>query len=246
MPLGAPPYGDDVPSGLRGRPYLVADQPRSALGGPTGATGPARPARQPLYEPGYDGPPRFEGAPRGHGDVPQDELSSYPYGPPGRRPPAAAPYPDDYSDRAGSGGRTGPRPGRPESARPRAAIAAPTQNPQNTQLPQSPRGAGARGPCQHSGPVRSLSWARGRRPGLTPGRCRGPIPARFRGSVTGRCPVMARVPCRARVRDPCRVPVRDPCRVPTRVPCYGWARGRCPARHRADAAARYRPDSAGR
>ena len=106
MPLGAPPYGDDVPSGLRGRPYLAADQPRSALGGPTGATGPARPARQPLYEPGYDGPPRFEGAPRGHGDVPQDELSSYPYRPPGRR----APYPDDYTDRAGSGGRTGPRP----------------------------------------------------------------------------------------------------------------------------------------
>jgi len=40
-------------------------------------------ARPPRYEPGYDGPPRFEGAPRGH--VPQDEVSSYPYGPPGRQ-----------------------------------------------------------------------------------------------------------------------------------------------------------------
>ena len=97
-PLGAPPYGEDVPT-MRGRPYLAA---------PAGATGAAR---QPLYEPGYDGPPRFEGAPRGHGDVPQDELSSYPYGPPGRRPQSAEPYYDDYADRAGSDRhRVAPRP----------------------------------------------------------------------------------------------------------------------------------------
>ena len=70
MPLGAPPYRDDGSAGLRARPYVSADQARSA---------PSGPARQPLYEPGYDGPPRFEGAPRGHGDIPQDELSSYPY-----------------------------------------------------------------------------------------------------------------------------------------------------------------------
>ena len=38
-PLGAPPYGDDVPTGMRGRPYLGVDQPRSALAGPA----PARP-----------------------------------------------------------------------------------------------------------------------------------------------------------------------------------------------------------
>jgi len=74
-PLGAPPYGDDVPNGMRARPYVTAEQ--------------SRPARQPLYEPGYDGPPRFAGAPRGHGDIPQDELSSYPYGPQGGRPQAA-------------------------------------------------------------------------------------------------------------------------------------------------------------
>ena len=33
-PLGAPPYGDDVPTAMRGRPYLGVDQPRSALAGP--------------------------------------------------------------------------------------------------------------------------------------------------------------------------------------------------------------------
>ncbi len=68
IPLGAPPYGDDVP-----------------------AAGPA--GRQPLYEPEYDGPPRFMGAPRGQ--LPQDDVSSYPYGARERRP--------------GNGGR--PRPG---------------------------------------------------------------------------------------------------------------------------------------
>ena len=113
MPLGAPPYGDDGSAGMRTRPYVSADRARSA---------PSGPARQPLYEPGYDGPPRFEGAPRGHGDIPQDELSSYPYGPRDRRP--ASPYAEDYPDRQGSGPR-GIRPGMTESARPRAALPAP-------------------------------------------------------------------------------------------------------------------------
>jgi DMSO/TMAO reductase YedYZ heme-binding membrane subunit len=71
-PLGAPPYGDDVPAGFRGRPYAAADAP--TLAAPASLPGPA--PRQPLYEPGYDGPPRFAGAPRGH--LPQDELASYP------------------------------------------------------------------------------------------------------------------------------------------------------------------------
>ena len=103
-PLGAPPYGDDAPVGLGGRPYVPA--------APPGATGPAR---RPLYEPGYDGPPRFAGAPRGH--VPQDELSSYPYGPPGRSQLAAGPAGDyalsgDYPSRAEFSGPGGPRPNR--------------------------------------------------------------------------------------------------------------------------------------
>ena len=63
MPLGAPAYGSVLP----------------ALPGP-GA--PGAPTRQPRYEPGYDGPPRFEGAPRKH--VPQDDVSTYPYAPPNR------------------------------------------------------------------------------------------------------------------------------------------------------------------
>jgi hypothetical protein len=113
MPLGAPPYGDDGSAGVRARPYVSVDRARSA---------PSGPARQPLYEPGYDGPPRFEGAPRGHGDIPQDELSSYPYGPRDRRP--ASPYAEDYPDRQGSGPR-GIRPGMTEPGRPRAALPAP-------------------------------------------------------------------------------------------------------------------------
>ncbi len=113
-PLGAPPYGGHGSAGMRARPYVPEDQSRSALGGP---------ARQPLYEPGYDGPPRFKGAPRGHGDVPQDELSSYPYGPGGRRP-QPAPYPEDYPDRSGSG-PWATRPSMPEPTQPRAALPAP-------------------------------------------------------------------------------------------------------------------------
>ncbi len=83
MPLGAP-YADDASAGLRARPYIPVDPPVPAL--PAAVA----PTRQPMYEPGYDGPPRFEGAPRGDGIVPQDDLSSYPYGPVGTRPQASA------------------------------------------------------------------------------------------------------------------------------------------------------------
>jgi DMSO/TMAO reductase YedYZ heme-binding membrane subunit len=141
MPLGAPPYGDDGPAGMRGRPHVSDGQPRPAL---------AETARQPRYEPGYDGPPRFEGAPRGHGDIPQDELSSYPYGPPGRRPQGASPYPGDYLDRPGSGARP-PRPAMTEPARPRAALPAPP-----------------RATDRSSGPIPQLRTASMARPGTGP------------------------------------------------------------------------------
>ena len=59
LPLGAPVYGETRTAGTWGYPY------------------PAAPGRQPLYEPEYDGPPRFEGAPRKH--MPQDDPSSHPY-----------------------------------------------------------------------------------------------------------------------------------------------------------------------
>ncbi len=85
MPLGAPVYGESAGTGSY--PY------------------PAAPGRQPLYEPEYDGPPRFQGAPRKH--VPQDDLSSYPYAaqgrPPGRGNGGSGPLPLSPPPRPGSG-----------------------------------------------------------------------------------------------------------------------------------------------
>jgi DMSO/TMAO reductase YedYZ heme-binding membrane subunit len=83
MPLGAPAYG--LP----------------ALSGGPGA--PGAPTRQPRYEPGYDGPPRFEGAPRKH------DVSSYPYA---SDPYASDPYASDpYASPSRPGDRnTGPMP----------------------------------------------------------------------------------------------------------------------------------------
>ena len=177
-PLGAPPSGHDVPTGMRGRPYLGMDQPRSALAGPAAAG----PVRQPLYEPGYDGPPRFEGAPRGHGDVPADELSSYPYGPPGRGPHAAAPYVDDYADRTGSGRRTGSRPGGPESGRPRTAITAPPRQEDWSSGPMPTLGTGpipqlGTGPIPQlgTGPIPRPDAAAMPQPGTRPMPRPGPI-----------------------------------------------------------------------
>ena len=97
-PLGAPVYGDAMTAGTGGYPY------------------PAAPGRQPLYEPEYDGPPRFEGAPRKY--VPQDDLSSYPYTTqsrqPGRRDGGPGPLPLGPAPRLGSGPTfrvdTGPMP----------------------------------------------------------------------------------------------------------------------------------------
>ena len=98
MPLGAPVYGQSAAAGTGSYPY------------------PAAPGRQPLYEPEYDGPPRFPGAPRRH--VPQDDLSSYPYVAPGRPPGpgngGTGPLPLSPSPRHGSGpmprAGTGPMP----------------------------------------------------------------------------------------------------------------------------------------
>ena len=87
MPLGAPVYGESATAGTGSYPY------------------PAAPGRQPLYEPEYDGPPRFQGAPRKH--VPQDDLSSYPYAaqgrPPGRGNGGSGPLPLSPPPRPGSG-----------------------------------------------------------------------------------------------------------------------------------------------
>jgi DMSO/TMAO reductase YedYZ heme-binding membrane subunit len=169
-PLGAPSYGDHGSAGTRARPYVSADQSRSALGGP---------ARQPLYEPGYDGPPRFQGAPRGHGDVPQDELSSYPYGP-GGRGPQPAPYPEDYPDRSGSG-PWATRPSMPEPAHPRAALPAPPRpgGRNSGPMPQLRTGSMAQpgtGPMLRpdTGPLPRAGQGQPPRNGMGPGT--GPMP----------------------------------------------------------------------
>jgi DMSO/TMAO reductase YedYZ heme-binding membrane subunit len=98
MPLGAPVYGEPATAGTGSYPY------------------PAAPGRRPLYEPEYDGPPRFQGAPRKH--VPQDDLSSYPYAAQGRPPGwgngGSGPLPLSPPPRLGSGptprAETGPTP----------------------------------------------------------------------------------------------------------------------------------------
>jgi DMSO/TMAO reductase YedYZ heme-binding membrane subunit len=61
-PLSAPSYGGDMDYGQR----AVASLP-----------GPSDSSRQPLYEPGYVGPPRYEGAPRG-GTGPMPGVSTGP------------------------------------------------------------------------------------------------------------------------------------------------------------------------
>ena len=180
-PLGAPPYGDDAPTGMRGRPYVTAEQ--------------SRPARQPLYEPGYDGPPRFAGAPRGHGDVPQDELSSYPYRPPGRQPQSAQPQsaparaaispPPRHGDR-GSGPMpqlgTGPVP-RPDAA----ALPRPDTGPMprvgNGQVPRNgtgpmPRPGTGPMPRAGTGPVPRPDTGPMQRPGT------GPLPRTGTGPMS--------------------------------------------------------------
>jgi hypothetical protein len=66
-PLGAPPYGEDAS-------YGQGSYGPGSYGQGTMASLPAPSAqsRQPFYEPGYVGPPRFEGAPRdGTGPVPR-------------------------------------------------------------------------------------------------------------------------------------------------------------------------------
>src|SRR5690348_14279594 len=190
IPLGAPPYGGDGPAGMRARPYVPADQPRSAVGGP---------ARQPLYEPGYDGPPRFQGAPRGHGDVPQDELSSYPYGP-GGRGPQPAPYPEDYPDRSGSG-PWATRPSMPEAAHPRAALPAPPRPemrnsgpmPQLRTGPMAQPGTGPM-PRPDTGPLPRAGQGQPPRNGMGPGT--GPLPRAGTGPMPrlGTGPVPRRDP----------------------------------------------------
>ena len=173
-PLGAP-YAADASAGLRARPYIPADPPAPAL--PAAAA----PVRQPMYEPGYDGPPRFQGAPRGHGDVPQDELSSYPYSPAGARPQASA-LPRASALRPASAPASAlPPAGYEGPTVPRRAIAGPA-NPATGPMPRPgtgpmprlgtgpmPRGGGGPQPRPATGPLPRVDPS-GPMPRLNPGR----------------------------------------------------------------------------
>jgi hypothetical protein len=153
-PLGAPPWGDDARNGVRARPYVTTEP---AL---------ASPARQPRYEPGYDGPPRFEGAPRGHGDVPQDELSSYPYGPRGHQALPLSPYPD----RSALDGRAASWPGPMEPVPARAALPPPPPRPGDRASGPQPQLGGGPRPRPDTGSMPRLDSGPRPRPDT------GPIP----------------------------------------------------------------------
>ncbi len=122
-PLGAPAYTNGIAPGIGTHPYAWVDPPGPAR---TEPGTPAGPVRQPRYEPGYDGPPRFEGAPRTL--VPQDDVSSYPYGPRSRPADrATGPMPRSVTGpmpRAGTGpdplAGTGPLPRASAGPLPRA------------------------------------------------------------------------------------------------------------------------------
>jgi DMSO/TMAO reductase YedYZ heme-binding membrane subunit len=126
MPLGAPVDGDGIAAGDGAYPYAAADPSR----GPAAV---GRAGEQPLYEPGYDGPPRFMGAPRKH--VPQDDVSSYPYGPQSYRQPGTG-YADRRGDRRSqpspAAGPASPRPSRPGQAVQPGQTAQPGQADRNT------------------------------------------------------------------------------------------------------------------
>ena len=177
VPLGAPPYGDGVPGPGFG-------------GGPAGPPGPGQVSRQPLYEPGYDGPPRFVGAPRGQ--LPQDDGSSYPYG--GRadgRPygnggrhrtgahRSLGPYGPSQADVSRGDRTTGPLP-RAVGPAPRADSgpmprlgSGPRPRADSGPMPRLgsgpvPRGGTGPMPRAGSGPLPGAGWGSGRGPGTGP------------------------------------------------------------------------------
>ena len=211
MPLGAPVYGESAAAGTGSYPY------------------PAAPGRQPLYEPEYDGPPRFQGAPRKH--VPQDDLSSYPYAaqgrPPGRGNGGTGPLPLSPPPRLGSGptprAGTGPMPRADSGPMPRLGTGPMPRTdtgpmPRLGSGPMPIPGAGSM-PRADSGPMPRL----GSGPMPIPGRpdAPRPTPARCRGSGQARC----------------RYPGRD---APRRL------RPDAPPRVGPDAPDRLRPDAAAR
>jgi DMSO/TMAO reductase YedYZ heme-binding membrane subunit len=175
MPLGAPVPGD---AGTGGYPY------------------PAAPGRQPRYEPEYDGPPRFEGAPRKH--VPQDDLSTYPYAAPnpqqGRGDPGRSPLPLGPAPWPGGAAtpraETGPMPRLGTGPMPRTDTG-PMLRPGSGPMPRfdpGPRPGTGPMPRADSGPMPRLGP--GPVPGVEPGPVTrpGPAPRAMPRSGTGPMP----------------------------------------------------------
>ena len=251
------PYTPRIRRGLR--PALAA-RPGLPASGPDG--------RQPRYEPGYDGPPRFEGAPRKH--VPQDDVSSYPYGAQSRQLPPGGPS-------AGLVPRadTGPMPRLASGPVPRPGAAPPLPGRAPTPVPCR---ASERAPCRGPRPVRCRALRPAPCRGSAAGRCLAMIPDPCPGSERARCLVLTLVRCRGRHRSdaagrrlfrclalvpgPCRAWERVRCRVPAQarrrvltpvrylVPHRSDAscrhRSDASCRHRSDASCRHRSDAAGR
>ncbi len=124
-PLGAPPYGDSYNDAVPYQGAALASLPA-----------PSRETRQPLYEPGYVGPPRYEGAPRtATGPMPRTATGPMPRVDSGPMPrlgsgpmprvgtgpmPAIGTNPNprsDHSQRSDSNLRSGPNP-RPGASTP--------------------------------------------------------------------------------------------------------------------------------
>jgi len=182
MPLGAPVYGEAMTAGTGSYPY------------------PVPPGRQPLYEPEYDGPPRFEGAPRKH--VPQDDLSSHPYAAQGYQP-RTGPLPLGPAPGPGSGptprADTGPLPRLGTGPLPRADSgpmprfgSGPMPRPDSGPMPRPDSGPMSRpgmGPA--SGPMPRLGTGPMPRldPGPMPRADSGPMPRLGPGARPGTGPL---------------------------------------------------------
>ena len=244
-----------------------ATGPRAAVAA-LPAAGPGSDGRPPLYEPGYEGPPRYMGAPRSGTTGPQPRLATGPQprlatGPQpraatGPMPRATGSYPAashaaaSYSAGSYPAGRTrqgrtrqgrcrGPRQGRCHG-RPRGRCHARTPAP--CRKPGMPRGVAAPGAPRARGrgqPPGRCHGPRVRRPDRAPGRCRAPRRARCRGRRAGRTHGRRPVRCRGREPGPCpgRRPVR--CRAPRQAPCPGPRPDQGPGHARAGRRASGRP-----
>ena len=243
-----------------------ATRPRTAVAA-LPAAGPGSDGLPLLYEPGYEGPPRYLGAPRSGdtGPLPRLATGPQPRLATGQQPRAATgPMP-----RATGSYPTGSYPAGtyPAGALPRATTG-PMPRANTGPMPQAgnaARGGGARGatgprPRPATGPMpRAAGPATGPGTGSMPRAATGPMPraatgpmprrarrARCRGRRAGR--IHGRRPGRCRGQEPAPCPGRPPgrCRAPRRVPCRGPRPDQGPGRARARRRASGRPQCPGR